>query len=378
MIGGASLLAALAAPRLGHAAQAVDPFRVAQDHARAGRWDEAMATYRAMLATDPRNVDARAGLVDVLIWDRQFDAADRELDVGLTLAPKAPALLSRRARLLHLRGDTARGRPYLDRAEQLAPADDELLLIGDRMWLGEARLRVRNDFFPKGWDDLPAAELSVLQRAGRFVFGARTEQSRRFATAYGSRAYNAFYAGSIAYSIAVGWVAGLEVGFGAPARAIPDALARASLYFPLIGRLDGYAAYSWFRYPNGMTVNMLNPVLGFQLTDQLRVDARYWIARTGAADTEAELVHSYGGHVVYRPVRRVAFDAFYVYGAQFDRLPNTAQLGAIRSHIMTAAIDVLVVRELGLRPLYEFEIRRNPRGDVIHIHGVELAVYARW
>jgi len=331
-----------------------------------------------VLAAEPRNSDARAGLVDVLIWSGQLDLADRELDIGLAYDRNAPALLARRARVLHLRGDIGLGRGYLARAERAWPRDGDLMALGDRMWLGEARVRMRNDFFPHGWDDLPTVELSVQQHIGRFLLGVRTEQSRRFATAYGARAYNAFYAAALSYSVAPGWVPGIEVGFGAPARAIPDSLGRVFLYFPIGGPLDGYGAATWMHYPNGTTVQMLNPVLGLALGERVRLEGRYWLARANAPDTNAVLKHSVGVRTLYHPARALGLEAHWVYGTQGDRLPNTDQLASIRSNFFGFAFDIHVQRELGIRPMYELEVRRNPRGDVIQIHGAELAVYARW
>lgn len=360
------------------AARTEERIALARSQAQTKRFDEAIAGYRAILAAEPRNADARAGLVDVLIWSGQLDLADRELDIGLAYDRAVPALLARRAKVMHLRGDVALGRPYLARAERAWPNDGDLQTLGDRMWLGEGRVRVRNDFHPVGWDDLPLVELSALQRAGRALLGVRTEQSSRFPTAYGTRAYNAFYAGSLAYTVAPGWVPGVEAGIGAPARAIPSFLGRAFLYFPVVGPLDGYGAASWLRYPNGTTVQLLNPVLGLALGERGRVEARYWLARASAPGADAAYKHSFGARALFRPVRAVAFEAHWVYGTQADRLPNVDQLASIRSSFFGLALDLRPVRSFGVRPMYELEVRRNPRGDVLTIHGAEIAVYARW
>lgn len=361
-----------------HVEAAEDRVSLARAQAHAGRYDEAIAAYRAILAAEPRNADARAGLVDVLIWTGQLDLADRELDIGLAYDREVPALLARRARVLHLRGDIALGRQYLARAERAWPNDADLQALGDRMWLGEGRVRIRNDFFPPGWDDLPTVELSLQQHVGRFLLGVRTEQSRRFASAYGLRAYNAWYAASVAYTVAPGWVPGVEVGVGAPARAIPDWLGRLFLYFPIGGPVDGYGAVAWLRYPNGTTVQLLNPVIGVAVTETLRLEGRYWLARATAPDADAVYKHSVGARAVFRAARALSLEGHWVYGTQADRLPNTDQFTSIRSNIFGLAFDIHVMRELGIRPMYELEIRKNPRGDVIQIHGAELAVYARW
>lgn len=355
-----------------------DRIALARSQAQQGRFDEAIAGYRAILAAEPRNSDARSGLVDALIWSGQLDLADRELDIGLAYDREVPALLARRARVLHLRGDFALGRKYLARAERVWPNDTDLQSLGDRMWRGEGRYRMRNDFLPSGWDDLPTAELSLQQRLGRALLGVRTEQSSRYPTAYGARAYNAFYAASLGYTVAPAWVPGVEVGFGAPARAVPEWLGRVFLYFPIFGPVDGYGAAAWLRYPNGTTVQLFNPVLGLAATDRLRFEGRYWLARATAPGTDTAYKHSVGARVVYRPVRTLAFEGHWVLGSQADRLPNVDQLASIRSNFFGLALDIRPLRELGFRPMYELEIRRNPRGDVIEIHGAELAVYARW
>ncbi len=335
--------------------------------------------YRAALTHDPRDVDARAALIDRLIWSGQYDEADRTIDVGLTLSPGSAPLLARRAQLLHFRGDTASGRPYLKRAEALAPHDLDIRTLGDRMWLGEARMRMRRDVFPAGWpSDVTTWELWVLQRVGRAMLGVRTEQSKRPVTPYGDGTYNAFYAASLAYALGVGWTLGVEGGFGQPARAVPNALGRAFLYFPIHGPLDGYAAYTYMTFPSGVSVHLINPAIGLQITDALRIDARYWLANT-ATEGSRKVVHSIGSYAILRVRPRFAIDALYVYGSQLDRLvPAAFQLGEIRSHIFAGGFDWRVVRELGIKPQYQFEIRRNPNADVIRIHSGELAVYVRW
>src|SRR3990167_366463 len=171
----ATALVAASTPSSPSAAAAVDPVSAARAKAQDGRYDEAIAGYRAILAAEPRNSDARAGLVDVFVWSGQLDLADRELDIGLAYDRSSPALMARRARVLHVRGDVALGRGYLARAESAHPHDRDLQALGDRMWLGEGRLRMRNDFFPPGRDDLPTVELSVHQRVGRLLVGARSE-----------------------------------------------------------------------------------------------------------------------------------------------------------------------------------------------------------
>lgn len=370
-----TLVGLLAFAEIAHAEDLVEAARV---EAHAGRYDEAIARYRAILQKDPRNADARAGLVDVLIWTGQLDLADRELDIGLAYDRSVPALMARRARVLKLRGDIALGRTWLDRAEHALPNDTDLRDLGDRMWRGEGRFRMRNDFFPPGWDDLPTAELSLQQHVGRALLGVRTEQSRRFGSAYGLRSYNAFYAASLGYTVAPGWVPGVEGGFGAPARAIPDWLGRVFLYFPIVGPLDGYAAASWSHYPNGTHVQTLNPVLILSLGERTRLEGRYWLARATAEGADPVLKHSFGARVVYHAARALDLEGHWVWGTQVDRLPNTDQLASIRSSFFGLAFDIHVLRELGVRPMYELEIRKNPRGDVIQIHGAELAVYARW
>jgi len=334
--------------------------------------------YRAAIEKNPRDSDSRAALIDRLIWAREFDAAEREIDIGLTLDPQSPALLARRARLLHFSGNTAAGRPYLKRAERLSPYDGDIRTLGDRMWLGEARVRGRHDYYPKGWDDVPSLEVSIYQRIARAMIGVRTEQLRRPVEAYGGASYNAFYAMSLQYALGVGWALGVEGGFGLPARAVPEGLGRAFLYFPIHGPLDGYLAYTYMTYANGTSVHITNPAIGFQITDALRIDARYWLARAWLPNSTAQTAHSVGSYAIYRITPRLAVDALYVYGNQLDRIPAVYQLGEIRSHIVASGVDVRIVRELGIRPAYQLEVRRNPNGDVIQIHSGELAVYVRW
>lgn len=350
--------------------------------ARRGHLKSAELELSIVLTRRPTDVDARAALIDVYLWSRRFDDAERQISIGLAQKPDQPELLTRKARLSLFRGDRSTAQQIADSAEALAPNDEDIRTLRDRLYLGEARLILRNQFFPAGWDNLPSTELLLSQRVSRFTLGLRTEQSQRTAIVSTNRSYNAFYAASVAYDIAPGWMFGAEGGLGSPAPAVAKYLMRGFLYFPIYAPFDGYAAYGYWTYETGTTVNMVNPAIGVQLLENLRLEAKYWWARVAADTATAGRVNSntssFGAYAIFRPRPRVAVDLLYVYGTQLDRLPVTFQLADVRSHILATSVDLLIVRNFGLRPLYGVEIRRNPNGLVIDIHTAELAAYARW
>lgn len=74
----------------------------------ARRPDEAQRIADAVLARDPRNLDARAGAVDAAIAARDYRQAQALIDEGRVLAPNEARISLMQARLLRARGD-ARG-----------------------------------------------------------------------------------------------------------------------------------------------------------------------------------------------------------------------------------------------------------------------------
>jgi tetratricopeptide (TPR) repeat protein len=65
-----------------------------------GCWADAENEYRRVLQEAPNDIDAIAGLSDVLLWQGRPEAALPILDRALSLSPRQPEILLRRARIL--------------------------------------------------------------------------------------------------------------------------------------------------------------------------------------------------------------------------------------------------------------------------------------
>lgn len=354
--------------------------------AREGRWFEAEGLLREVVARHPEDDDVRGVLADVLLWSRQWGAAEAQVALGLAIKPDSPALLLRQARLSAWRGDVGDAIGVLDRAARIAPADESLVALRDSLFLGEARVLVRNDIYPQGWPDQPSAELSVLQRVGRAALTGRTEQALRPSAAVeGGKVYNAYYAGGASFTPAVGWNLGAEFGGSAPATALPTWTARLAGAMPLPRGHGLSLAGSWWAFNNGNRVWMVNPGIRLVLSDRVRLDVRYWRAwvvppgADGSAGTgSVQAVNTLALQGTFRVHPRFACGLSYAYGVQLDRVPNGYQLTSFASNIVGSFLDWAVVPGAGLRPAGRVELRSNDNGQRLTILGAELAAWVRW
>lgn len=359
-------------------------FGLARLDAWQGRLAEAEATLRALLARRPRDADVRAALSDVVSWRGRVGEAEALVDEGLALDPGAAPLLARRATLRHRRGDEAAAIDDADRAEAGAPGDPDVRALRDRLFHGEARAIGRVELFSAGLPTLPAGELQLTQRIGRWSVGARTEHGARFASATGGRDYNATYAASVGRALGGGLVVSLDAGAGAPATAVPRWFAQLAGEGPLTSRLGARLALGHRAYPNGVDVELAAPALSFAPTDALLLSARYWLAIVRSPDAavaagadRARLVHSVGAGVRVTRGARLSFGFDWAYGAQLDLTPEIFRLTSVRAHVLDAWVDALVTRGFGLRPLYRFETRSTDAFRY-QVHALELAAYTRW
>ena len=336
-----------------------------------------------MLARHPDDLDARAGLVDVFLWQSRWDDAGREIDRGLARSPASAPLLLRRARVAHWQGDATGSAGALDEAQRASPDDAEVRAMRDAVFRGEARLAVRDELFfaPGGVQAFPSADLAVLQAWRTLRFSARTEQSLRYGADADSRSYNGLHFLGVAWVPRAGWTLHLELGVGAPAAAVPRWLGRVGVSAPLGSRLTVSGSYSHWRYDSEQVVHLFNPAVGVTITDALRVEARYWFAYVVApgpsGERVADGVSSFGVRATWRPTSRFALGGEYTRGVQLDRLAVGLQLVAIRAHIVSLDADVRLTHALGLRPALRVELRDSADG-VLPIVAPELGVYTRW
>lgn len=346
--------------------------------------------YRDVLARSRGNVDARAGLADVLLWTRRWSEARGVLDEGLAIAPLSPDLLSRRARVAYWSGDATAAVRYVAEAERVSPLDPEVHESRDRVFVGQARLGQRVQIYPEGYDDVYTTDITAMQRWRRLRFEVGATVVSRYGASRETRSgplktriidgrpsFGAFY-----HYEGGGWFGG-SVAVGAPALALPRYAFAAQAFVPLsrVFSLHGTAAY--WKYEDARDVVILSPALGVAITESVDVTARYWLTsvivrRDGAPDT-VDHVHSVGARVAWRPDSRLALGLDYTYGVQLERNPSAIELLELRSHIFTLLGRRLLTRSFGVDLALSLE-RRTSLGTGPDVVGwaAEGGVFVRW
>lgn len=346
--------------------------------------------YREVLARSKSNVDARAGLADVLLWTRRWDEARTVLDEGLSFAPLSPELLSRRARVAYWSGDVTAARYYLAEAERVSPLDPEVHESRDRVFVGQARLGERVQIFPQGYDDVYTTDIAVMQRWRRLRFEAGATVVSRYGAARETRSglqktriIDGRPSAGVFYHYGGGGWFGGSVAVSAPALALPRYAFNAASMVPLTRLLTLYGAASLWRYEDDRDVVILSPALGVAVTDSIDVTARYWltsvIVRRSGAEDSVDHVHSVGLRLGWRPDSRLALGADYTYGVQLERNPSAAELLELRSHIFTLLARRMIDRTFGVDLAVSLE-RRTSLGSGPDVVGwaAEGGLFVRW
>ncbi len=349
-----------------------------------GRYDVSLVALDAVLARHPDDDEVRALRIDVLLWSGRTSEASRALEEGLARSPQSPALWVRRARLEQRRGQSTAAIDALDRAEALAPADEEIRSERDRRWSGEVRAIGRAEILSDGLPTLPGGELVVTQHVERWRLWGRTEHRASLSDLQGGSAYNAAYGFGVARSFEGPIVVGLELALGEPVVAMPRYALGGFVEGPLVGPLSGRLAYNYRDYPNGVGVHIVAPALEWAIGDELAVTARGWFGVVRNPDAAVAVgvdriqgVYAGGVGAAYQPTPAVAIRVAYAYGAQLELVPEVFRVATVRSHTIDAAVDLLLSRNVGLRPLYRFEARATDTIDYL-VNAPELATYVRW
>jgi len=89
---------------------------------QAGQFDAAEASYRRVLATDPKSAPANAGLAHLLISRKQYPEAETFLRSALTQSPDDPALTAQLATVLAIQ-NKAEALPLIQKLHDAHPAD---------------------------------------------------------------------------------------------------------------------------------------------------------------------------------------------------------------------------------------------------------------
>jgi YaiO family outer membrane protein len=345
--------------------------------------------YRDVLARSPGNVDARAGLADVLILTGRLGAAEEVLDAGLREAPYSPELLSRRGRIANFRGDPATARFFLAEAQRIQPLDPEIQASRDRLFVGQVRLGQRLQIFPSSYDDLYTTDTSAVIRWQRLRFEAGAQVITRYGAERATRSgplrttvidgrptFGTFY------HFGNGAWAGGSVGISAPALALPLRALTLSGFTPIDRRFSAHLSTAFWQYRDDRDVTIVSPALGYVVTDAVDLTARYWLTSVFAGNpngqTTVEHVHSAGLRVAWRPTPRLSLGVDYTYGVQLERNPTAAELLDLRSHIVSLLGMWLIKPSFGVDATLSVERRSSRLGPDVFGPAVEAGVFARW
>jgi tetratricopeptide (TPR) repeat protein len=350
-------------------------------------WDDCFSQaeqrYHALLRSKPDDVEALAGLIDVLFWSDHWDEAGGVIDRGLHVAPDAPALWQRRARWLQWSGDRTGAVEAARHAETLAPDDPDIRLLRDRLFTGQARASVRADLYPNPYPSLYTADISALQYWKRLELGVDAQVISRIGGAEAQPIVDGLYTATGIYHAKAGTAAGLSLGFGAPARAIPAFTARGFLLLQIASRWSGYFAYSFWQYHDHKSAHIFAPAISYALTDTFQVELRWWtsflVLERPMASANTALVHAVGARAMWRILTPWTLGLSYTYGPQLDTSPARYEFLRLTSHVFGLFGDWLVQRDWGISPMIGFERRSSTNGSpVALIYSAELATYIRW
>jgi len=353
-----------------------------------GCWALAESEYRIALRAHPEDADVRGGLVDVLMWQQRWSEADGTLQEGLAREPKSPTLLARAARLAFFRGDATEAKRLASLAEELAPDDEEIRELRDAIFVGMGVVDARGEFAPGDYPNVYTYGIFALQRVRRFELSVDEHVIQR--TAPGVSIVDLRSTLGIGYHPAVGVLAALELGYGAPATAIPHYSMKLSLSSPIGLRFTGSFAYSLWEFDGHREVHIFNPTLAYQLTDTVEIALRWWTAYIaispspeGASRLLADTAHSGGVHVGWHPSAPWIVTADYTYGVGLDANLTIQQLFTVRSHVFGVGAGYRINRALGVQGTLGIESRRNVSelGDsspAITIPSIGAGFSVRW
>ena len=337
--------------------------------------------YQQVVGSHPEDSDVRAGYIDLLVWSRRLDEAERTLEVGLALEPSSASLLVRAARFAYWRGNATKAVDLADRAERAAPDDGDVRALRDRLFLVEGRVTAHVDAYPPGYQSLYSLAAQALARTGRFeIYGGAQALARYAGASAGSLVVDGRYPLGVIYHPALGTALGAEVAVGAPAVAVPVLSLKASVLAPVYGPVDGSFAYLYWHYAAGQVVHIFNPSVGIDLPHEFRLDLRAWISAVslpeqGTTPGRSLVEPAVGAQLTYEATPRLTTGITYTYGAEVDQVPSLYALVTYRAHMGTAFADWLIARNGGVRPMVGTEYRLPMN---IAIWSFEVSGYGRW
>jgi tetratricopeptide (TPR) repeat protein len=351
--------------------------------ARVDAWEhcytQAEASYRAWLERAPNDVEAVAGLFDVLLWTDRLDEAQRTVERALQANPQAPELLRRRA-LVYMRHDQpANALHAAEQALARTPDDPELQALRDRIFLSQLRAYARWDRYFGDYPDLHSFGLAYWQRLSRFELSLDALLVERSGGALPKAIVDAQYALGVGYHFSPLATLGGVFAFGAPAKALPTWIAKLWLSSQWSALVGTHISYAMWDYKGEKTVHIVAPVITFTPNEQLSIDLRYYGTLLVLHQPDADpprYVNTVAGRAVTQLTAAWRLGLSYTYGAQLDQAA-LSDIISFRSHVLSLFSEYRPRGRWGLQPLLSVE-RRAIRERVVWIGSLELGAYVRW
>lgn len=344
---------------------------------------EAKVGFRYMLQLNAHDVEARAGLIDVLTWETAWNQVWTNLDQGLALDPHAYALLYRQARVTYWSGNAPLALERLNLAIRYGAHDAQVKALRHQLYLEQLRTFMRVDSFPTGYSNIYTWGMQALQRTDKFELSLGTTLYRH-SGGNEDMIVDGRHSLGVQYHPAMATTTGLGIGFGAPAHWVPDFETRAWAMFPLVSSFSGFISYGLWQYGSHKSVHIFAPALAYTLHDDFSLELRWWSSyvilheppRIGDAPRTG-VVHSIGLLGRARLAPELSVGASYTYGTQLDENPIISRLFPLRSHITSFFSDWALGYHYGVQPGLGLE-RRSAPNTTVYILTADLGVYWRW
>ena len=240
-----------------------------------GCLEQAESGYNLLLTLNPRDAEARAGLIDILTWQGRWDEVLANLEAGVRLNPRNPTLLMRQAKLLYWSGDVTAATDILRQARQQGARGEEVENLRRRLYSDQLRTMMRIDKFPAGYPQVYSWGMQELHRMHRWELSLGTTLFRHSGGGVDSMVDGRHVAG-VAYYPGIASSVGLNLGFGSPARYVPTFETKAWALFPLGHLFSGYFAYALWQYGTHKSVHMFAPAVGYTVIDGINIELRWW------------------------------------------------------------------------------------------------------